>query len=76
MFVVDIRSQQAQSGDAAIRKLQGMFTDVQDESINEIKTKFEEFNKNSSKVGGVELEVQVESPFPRKEKYPPLLLMR
>jgi len=49
----------AQSGDAAIRKLQGMFTDVQDESINELKQKFEQDNKNSSKVGGVELEVQV-----------------
>jgi len=49
----------AQSGDAAIRKLQGMFTDVQDESLNEVKQKFEQFNGGSSKVGNVELEVQV-----------------
>jgi len=65
-----------QSGDAAIRKLQGMFTDVQDESINEVKTKFESFN-NGSKVGAVDLEVQVlnESHWPISgtQKFPLLL---
>ncbi len=35
-----------------------MFTDVQDESFNEIKTKFESFN-GGTKVGPVDLEVQV-----------------
>jgi hypothetical protein len=35
-----------------------MFTDVQDESINETKQKFETYNKGF-KVGPVELEVQV-----------------
>jgi len=67
----------AQSGDAAIRKLQGMFTDVQDESFNEIKTKFESFNSGSSKVGPVDLEVQVlnESHWPISgtQKFPLLL---
>lgn len=53
---------QAQSGDAAIRKLQGMFTDVQDESIAEVKTKFEGWNKGSTKVENVDLEVQVSGP--------------
>ena len=48
----------AQSGDSAIRKLQGMFTDVTDETINEQKSKFEAYN-GGSKVGSVELEVQV-----------------
>jgi len=66
----------AQSGDAAIRKLQGMFTDVQDESINEMKTKFEQFN-NGSKVNTVDLEVQVlnESHWPISgtQKFPLLL---
>jgi hypothetical protein len=67
----------AQSGDAAIRKLQGMFTDVQDESFNEIKTKFETYNGSSSKVGPVDLEVQVlnESHWPISgtQKFPLLL---
>jgi len=66
----------AQSGDAAIRKLQGMFTDVQDESLNEMKNKFEEFNKGS-KVESVDLEVQVlnESHWPISgtQKFPLLL---
>jgi len=66
-----------QSGDSAIRKLQGMFTDVQDESINETKTKFEEFNKGSSKIGGIDLEIQVlnESHWPISgtQKFPILL---
>jgi len=66
----------AQSGDAAIRKLQGMFTDVQDESINEMKQKFEEHNKGS-KVGSVDMEVQVlnESHWPISgtQKFPLLL---
>jgi hypothetical protein len=66
----------AQSGDAAIRKLQGMFTDVQDESINETKQKFETYNKGF-KVGPVELEVQVlnESHWPISgtQKFPLLL---
>eukprot|EP01119_Soliformovum_irregulare_P016219 TRINITY_DN4668_c0_g1_i1.p1 TRINITY_DN4668_c0_g1~~TRINITY_DN4668_c0_g1_i1.p1 ORF type:complete len:780 (-),score=286.20 TRINITY_DN4668_c0_g1_i1:47-2386(-) len=67
----------AQSGDAAIRKLQGMFTDVQDESINENKSKFENFNSGSSKVGTVDLDVQVlnESHWPISgtQKFPLLL---
>jgi len=67
----------AQSGDAAIRKLQGMFTDVQDESINEMKAKFETFNSSSSKIGPVDLEVQVlnESHWPISgtQKFPLLL---
>jgi len=67
----------AQSGDAAIRKLQGMFTDVQDESLSEIKTKFESFNGGSGKVGPVDLEVQVlnESHWPISgtQKFPLLL---
>eukprot|EP01114_Cavostelium_apophysatum_P003186 TRINITY_DN1295_c0_g1_i1.p1 TRINITY_DN1295_c0_g1~~TRINITY_DN1295_c0_g1_i1.p1 ORF type:complete len:780 (-),score=255.74 TRINITY_DN1295_c0_g1_i1:133-2472(-) len=66
----------AQSGDAAIRKLQGMFTDVQDESINEMRQKFEDHNKGS-KVGGVDVEVQVlnESHWPISgtQKFPLLL---
>jgi len=66
----------AQSGDAAIRKLQGMFTDVQDESLNEMKAKFEQFN-NGSKVDTVDLEVQVlnESHWPISgtQKFPLLL---
>lgn len=66
----------AQSGDAAIRKLQGMFTDVQDESINELKQKFEEHNKGS-KVGAIDIEVQVlnESHWPISgtQKFPLLL---
>ena len=49
----------AQSGDAAIRKLQGMFTDVQDESLNENKQKFESWNGGNGKIGTVDLEVQV-----------------
>lgn len=36
-----------------------MFTDVQDESFNELKAKFETFNSGSAKVGPVDLEVQV-----------------
>jgi len=67
----------AQSGDAAIRKLQGMFTDVQDESFNELKTKFESFNGGSAKIGPVDLEVQVlnESHWPISgtQKFPLLL---
>jgi hypothetical protein len=67
----------AQSGDAAIRKLQGMFTDVQDESFNEVKGKFENFNGGSSKIGPVDLEVQVlnESHWPISgtQKFPLLL---
>jgi len=67
----------AQSGDAAIRKLQGMFTDVQDESINEVKNKFETFNGGSNKIGPVDLEVQVlnESHWPISgtQKFPLLL---
>jgi len=47
-----------QSGDAAIRKLQGMFTDVQEESISDLKQKFEQHN-GGSKIGPVELEVTV-----------------
>jgi len=66
----------SQSGDAAIRKLQGMFTDVQDESINDLKQKFEQFNKGT-KVGSVDLEVQVlnESHWPISgtQKFPLLL---
>jgi hypothetical protein len=66
----------AQSGDSAIRKLQGMFTDVTDETINEQKTKFESFN-NGAKVGPVDLEVQVlnESHWPISgtQKFPLLL---
>lgn len=66
----------AQSGDSAIRKLQGMFTDVTDETINEQKTKFETFN-NGAKVGSVDLEVQVlnESHWPISgtQKFPLLL---
>jgi len=66
----------AQSGDAAIRKLQGMFTDVQDESFNDLKSKFEVFN-GSGKVGPVDLEVQVlnESHWPisGSQKFPLLL---
>lgn len=66
-----------QSGDAAIRKLQGMFTDVQDESINETKQKFEQDNGGSSKVGGVDLEVQVLNethwPISGSQKFPLLL---
>jgi len=67
----------AQSGDAAIRKLQGMFTDVQDESFNDLKSKFENFNSSSNKVGPVDLEVQVlnESHWPISgtQKFPLLL---
>lgn len=67
----------AQSGDAAIRKLQGMFTDVQDESTVDTKQKFEQFNGGSSKVGGVDIEVQVlnESHWPisSTQKFPLLL---
>jgi len=66
----------AQSGDAAIRKLQGMFTDVQDESVNDSKQKFESFN-GGGKVGPVDLEVQVlnESHWPISgtQKFPLLL---
>jgi hypothetical protein len=66
----------AQTGDAAIRKLQGMFTDVQDETSNEIRKKFESFN-GGSKIGGVDLEVQVlnESHWPISgtQKFPLLL---
>jgi len=66
----------AQTGDAAIRKLQGMFTDVQDETNNENRTKFETFN-GGSKIGGVEIEVQVlnESHWPISgtQKFPLLL---
>jgi len=66
----------AQSGDSAIRRLQGMFTDVTDETITEQKQKFEAFNKGS-KVAGVELEVQVlnESHWPISgtQKFPLLL---
>ena len=36
-----------------------MFTDVQDETINEHKNKFETWNNGSGKVGNVDLEVQV-----------------
>jgi len=67
----------AQSGDAAIRKLQGMFTDVQDESINETRAKFETHNGGSAKIGTVDLEVQVlnESHWPISgtQKFPLLL---
>eukprot|EP01118_Nematostelium_gracile_P018515 TRINITY_DN823_c0_g1_i1.p1 TRINITY_DN823_c0_g1~~TRINITY_DN823_c0_g1_i1.p1 ORF type:complete len:795 (-),score=263.67 TRINITY_DN823_c0_g1_i1:65-2146(-) len=67
----------AQSGDAAIRKLQGMFTDVQDESFNETKNKFEVHNGGSSKIGNVDMEVQVlnESHWPISgtQKFPLLL---
>jgi len=66
----------AQSGDSAIRRLQGMFTDVQDETITEQKNKFESWN-GGSKVGGVDLEVQVlnESHWPISgtQKFPLLL---
>eukprot|EP01115_Flamella_aegyptia_P013766 TRINITY_DN7519_c0_g1_i1.p1 TRINITY_DN7519_c0_g1~~TRINITY_DN7519_c0_g1_i1.p1 ORF type:complete len:780 (+),score=346.03 TRINITY_DN7519_c0_g1_i1:135-2474(+) len=66
----------AQSGDSAIRKLQGMFTDVQDETLTEQKSKFESWN-NGSKVGNVDLEVQVlnESHWPISgtQKFPLLL---
>jgi len=48
----------SQTGDAAVRRLQGMFTDVQDESIQETMNKFETWNKGT-KVGAVDLEVQV-----------------
>lgn len=36
-----------------------MFTDVQDESIAEVKSKFDSWNKGNTKVEGVDLEVQV-----------------
>jgi len=67
----------AVSGDAAIRKLQGMFTDVQTESLADTKAKFEAFNKGSSKIDGVELEVQVLNethwPISATQKFPLLL---
>jgi len=67
----------AQTGDAAIRKLQGMFTDVQDETANEVKQKFADFMKGNTKIGGVDLEVQVlnESHWPISgtQKFPLLL---
>ena len=53
-----------------------MFTDVQDESINEVKAKFEEYN-GGTKVDSVDLEVQVlnESHWPISgtQKFPLLL---
>eukprot|EP01117_Protostelium_nocturnum_P018944 TRINITY_DN804_c0_g1_i1.p1 TRINITY_DN804_c0_g1~~TRINITY_DN804_c0_g1_i1.p1 ORF type:complete len:783 (-),score=238.21 TRINITY_DN804_c0_g1_i1:51-2399(-) len=67
----------AQSGDAAIRKLQGMFTDVQDESINEGKNKFEEHNGGTSKVDSIDFEVHVLNdshwPITATQKFPLLL---
>jgi len=67
----------AQTGDAAIRKLQGMFTDVQDETSNEMRKKFESANSNSSKIGGVDLEVQVLNdshwPISSTQKFPLVL---
>ncbi|PRP82656.1 hypothetical protein PROFUN_09767 [Planoprotostelium fungivorum] len=66
-----------QSGDAAIRKLQGMFTDVQDESLSSSRANFEEFNGGTSKIDGVDLEVSVlnEShwPIPGSQKFPLVL---
>jgi len=66
----------AQSGDSAIRRLQGMFTDVTDETINDQKQKFESW-LGGSKVGGIEIEVQVlnESHWPISgtQKFPLLL---
>jgi len=66
----------AQSGDSAIRRLQGMFTDVTDETINDQKQKFESWN-GGNKIGGVDLEVQVlnESHWPISgtQKFPLLL---
>jgi len=66
----------AQTGDAAIRKLQGMFTDVQDETSVEMRKKFEEHN-SGSKINGVDLEVQVLNdshwPISTTQKFPLLL---
>jgi len=54
--------------------MQGMFTDAEGESVQRTKQKFQEFNSNSEKVGGVQLSVQVLNecywPIGAKEKFP------
>lgn len=49
----------ARHGDAFTRRLQGMFSDSQDETIQRQREKFEAFNDGSAKVGQVALQVQV-----------------
>jgi len=49
----------AKNGDAFTRRLQGMFTDAQDETVTRTRKKFEEWNGGSPKIDGVTLQVQV-----------------
>lgn len=66
----------AQSGDAAIRKLQGMFTDVESESLQQVKEEFDRFN-GGNKVGNMDVEVAVLNeghwPINGTQKFPLLL---
>jgi Cullin family/Cullin protein neddylation domain len=66
----------AQSGDAAIRKLQGMFTDVEKESLQQTKDEFQKFN-GGAKVGNIDVEVAVLNeghwPINGTQKFPLLL---
>jgi len=54
-FVTKLKARQ---GDAFTRKLQGMFTDAQDDTVKRIREKFETFN-GGPRVDGVQLQVQV-----------------
>jgi len=47
--------------------LQGMFTDVQDESLNDMNQRFQDYNTGSNKINGLELEVQVRNKIQNKE---------
>lgn len=49
----------AQCGNAFTRRLQGMFTDAEDEATARVKHRFQEWNSDSDKVAGVQLSVQV-----------------
>lgn len=49
----------ARNGDAFTRRLQGMFTDAQDETVARTRKKFEEWNGGSGKIGGLTLQVQI-----------------
>lgn len=49
----------AQCGNSFTRRLQGMFTDAEDESIARVKQRFQEWNGDSDKVAGLQLSVQV-----------------
>lgn len=66
-----------ESGDNNIRKLQGMFNDVQDETLKELQQKFDQFNKNSSKVGNIDFEIAVLNeahwPISSTQKFPVIL---